>query len=244
MDFTLTFKRLAAALLLAAPLLFPSGAAAQEDPEAVYSKLHKAMLAANLGEMLKYASAAQRKELDAIPQAQKVATVQLMAKMMPASYSVAGTTINPDGKSAELRTTGMATGLMGGKPEMNYGVVRLVKEGNAWKVDKTEWSNQQPAGFRLAQTPAKPVAATPAPASAASTPAPAAAAPAKEEDLQANEEGMSKARKEEEAVVRKKAAEDAAAERQRQREVRMALCVIRPVMTDAEIDFCKAAYRD
>jgi len=243
MDFTLTFKRFTAALLLAAPLLLPNGAAAQEDPEAVYSKLHKAMLAANLGEMLKYASDAQRKELDAIPQAQKVATVQLMAKMMPASYSVAGTTINPDGKSAELRVTGMATGLMSGKPEMNYGVVKLVKENNAWKVERTEWSNTQPAGFQLAQAP-KPAAATPAPASAASTPAPAADAPAKEEDVEANEEQMSKARKEEEAVMRKKAAEDAAAERQRQREVRMALCVIRPVMTDAEIDFCKAAYRD
>jgi hypothetical protein len=237
MDFTLVVKRFAAALLLALPL----AAAAQEDPELVYSRLHKAMLAANLSEMLKYASAAQRKELDAIPQAQKSATVQLMAKMLPASYSVADTTINPDGKSAELRATGMATGLMGGKPETNYGVVRLVKEGNAWKVDKTEWSNQQPAGFRLVQAPPKPVAVTPAPASAASTPA---AAPLKEEDVQANEEGMSKARKEEEAVMRKKAAEDAAAERQRQHEARMALCVIRPVMTDPEIDFCKAAYRD
>jgi hypothetical protein len=46
------------------------------------------------------------------------------------------------------------------------------------------------------------------------------------------------------ATARKKAAEDAAAERERQKEARMALCVIRSVMTDEQIDFCRVAYRD
>ena len=64
------------------------------------------------------------------------------------------------------------------------------------------------------------------------------------EDVQMSEEELDKARKEQEALVRKKAAEDAAAERERQREARLALCIIKPVMSDEEIDKCKVAYRE
>jgi len=65
-----------------------------------------------------------------------------------------------------------------------------------------------------------------------------------EEELRLSEEAIAKAKAEDEALLRKKAAEDAAAERERQREARIALCVIKAVMTDEEIDFCKVAYRD
>ena len=64
------------------------------------------------------------------------------------------------------------------------------------------------------------------------------------EDMQMTEEELAKARAEDEALMRKSAAEDAAAERQRQQEARMALCVIRPVMSDEQIDYCRVAYRD
>lgn len=123
------------------------------------------------------------------------------------------------------------------------------QEGNEWKVEKTEWRNQRPANFQLAQAKpeaakaeaAKPEAAKPADAPAAPA---AAAAPQKEEDVQMSEDAIAKAKAEEESLMRKKAAEDAAAERQRQREVRLALCVIKPVMSDAEIELCRVAYRE
>jgi len=65
-----------------------------------------------------------------------------------------------------------------------------------------------------------------------------------EEDVRMSEEALAKAKAEQEAILRKIAAEDAAAERQRQREARIARCVIKAVMTDDEIEFCKVAYRD
>jgi len=65
-----------------------------------------------------------------------------------------------------------------------------------------------------------------------------------EEDMQMSEEAIAKAKAEDEALARKKAAEDAAAERQRQREARLALCVIKPVMSDPEIELCRVAYRE
>jgi hypothetical protein len=213
-------------------LALPFAALAQDDPQTVYSKMHKAILAANVGEALKYSTEARRKEIDALPAAQKTATVQMIAKLMPQTYTVASSTIAPDGKTAEVRTSGMAASLMGGKPETSYGLISLVKEKNEWKVDKSEWSNQKPAGMVLVQ-------AAPAPAPAAQ-----AAPAAEKEDVDANEEEAKKARAEEEAAARKKAAEDAAAERQRQKEARMALCVIRPVMSDEQIELCRVAYKD
>jgi hypothetical protein len=94
-----------------------------------------------------------------------------------------------------------------------------------------------PGSAAAATTPGTPAAIPP-------TPANPVALPADEPDMKMSEEELAKQRAEEEAVVRKKAAEDAAAERQRQREARIARCVIKMVMTDEEIDFCKVAYRE
>jgi len=44
-----------------------AGAVAQEDPEAVYAKLHRAMLAGNTDELLRYGTAAQQAELAKLP---------------------------------------------------------------------------------------------------------------------------------------------------------------------------------
>jgi len=88
----------------------------------------------------------------------------------------------------------------------------------------------------LAQAPAKP--------EAAAEPAPTSIVVTKEEDVQMSEEEQKKAREAADAAARRRAAEDAAAERERQKEARMALCVIRSVMTDEQIDFCRVAYRD
>ena len=84
----------------------------------------------------------------------------------------------------------------------------------------------------------------PGPAAIPATPATPVQLPADEPDMKTSEEELAKTRAEEEAMARKKAAEDAAAERQRQREARLARCVIKSVMTDEEIDFCRVAYRE
>jgi len=65
-----------------------------------------------------------------------------------------------------------------------------------------------------------------------------------EEEMQMSEEAIAKAKAQDEALARQKAADDAAFERQRQREARIALCIIKPVMTDDEINLCKVAYRE
>jgi hypothetical protein len=88
------------------------------------------------------------------------------------------------------------------------------------------------------------VAAQPAKPAIPPTPEKPVALPADEPDVQMSEEELAKQRKEEEAEARKKAAEDALAERQRQREERLSKCVIKMVMTDQEIDYCRVAYRD
>jgi hypothetical protein len=211
-------------------LALPFAALAQDDPQTVYSRMHKALLAADVGEALKYSTEARRKEIDALPQAQKTATVQVIAKLMPQAYTVAGTTVAPDGKTAELRASGTAPAVMGGKPQTSYGVISLVKEKNEWKVDRSEWSSERPAAMVLTQAPAgAPQAATPE---------------AAKDEVEMNEEEAKKAREEVDAAARKKAAEDAAAERQRQKEARMLLCVIRPVMSDEQIEYCRVAYKD
>jgi hypothetical protein len=79
-----------------------------------------------------------------------------------------------------------------------------------------------------------------APAGAAQAATPEAA----KEEVEMNEEEAKKAREAADAEARKKAAEDAAAERQRQKEARMLLCVIRPVMSDEQIELCRVAYKD
>ena len=91
-----------------------------------------------------------------------------------------------------------------------------------------------------AQAPAKPEAAKATPEAALTK----ADAMKDKEEVQMSEEELDKARKEEEALVRKKAAEDAAAERERQRQARLALCVIKPVMSDDDIEKCRVAYRE
>jgi len=105
-----------------------------------------------------------------------------------------------------------------------------------------------------AQAPAKPAAAAPAQPPQAATPQaakPEAAKPEmttvppdEKEEVQMSEEEIAKARAADEAVARRKAAEEAAAEHQRQRDAMLARCIIRPVMSDEEIELCRVAYRN
>ena len=137
-------------------VLFCVGAVAQEDPEAVYAKLHRALLAGRTDEVLSYGTAAQQAELAKLPKEQKDATIGFMAKMLPATYTITEKTIAPDGNSAVLRGTGVVDFI--GKAD-SYLLANFKKEGGVWKVDKSSWSSNKPPG--VAATPAAVAAAQP-----------------------------------------------------------------------------------
>ncbi len=162
-------------------ILFCAGAVAQEDPEAVYAKLHRATLAGKTDEVLSYGTAAQQAELAKMPKEQKDAAIGFMAKMLPATYTITEKTIAPDGNSAVLRGTGVVDFI--GKAD-SYLLANFKKEGGVWKVEKSSWSNNKPPGAAVAAAPspqtvaapkavvpAKPAAAQAAP-SGAETPLP------------------------------------------------------------------------
>ena len=211
--------RLAIAFLAAFFFALPVRAA--DDPQAVYAKLHAATLAGNIQEMLKYAAASQRAEISAMQGKAEVA--KMMSAMLPKTYTVTGAGVNPDGKTAELRASGMHSIM--GPPAPMYGLVKFVSEGGEWKVASSEWSSDKPR-------------AAPAPAAAAA-PKPAmkvAAAPAAE----AKPAGPTAA---ERAEAKRLAQEERDKAEKRRRAELVAQCVIKPVMTDAEIQKCREASR-
>lgn len=150
--------------------LLSAGALAQEDPEAVYAKLHRASLAGNSDQVLSFATARQKADLASKSKAEKDAVIQFMAKLMPRSYSITGKTIAPDGNSAVLRGAGV--GEFMGKSQM-YLTANFVKESGAWKVDQWGWTSDKPAAGTAQAAPATtPVAPVPKPKAVASAPAP------------------------------------------------------------------------
>lgn len=142
-------------------ILSCTGAVAQEDPEAVYAKLHSAALAGNAEQVMGFSTTAAKAELAAKPQAERDALIRGMAQAMPKAYTITEKNIAPDGNSAVLLGTGVSEFQTRATA---YLTASFRKEGEAWKVSSWGWSNQKP-----------PPAAKPA--------APAAAAPAADEEL-------------------------------------------------------------
>ncbi len=140
-------------------------ALAQEDPEALYARLHSATLAGNTAEVLGYGTAAAQAELAPKSQAEKDAVVKSLAQVLPRTYTITEKTIAPDGNSAVLRGAGINESR--GRTEF-YLNAEFKKEGNAWKVASWSWSNQKPPPS--AAKPAVPAAATPPVADAAAAP--------------------------------------------------------------------------
>jgi hypothetical protein len=126
---------LAAALLAALPL----AASAADDPEAVYAKFHRAGLTANFDGMLKYGTAEKGASLASMPAPMRREMLDMLAHMLPKTYSVAGKTIAPDGKHATLRVTAEQKSRPGDQPSPAAGRITLVKEGGVWKVDEANW---------------------------------------------------------------------------------------------------------
>ncbi len=170
-------------------ILSCTGAVAQEDPEAVYAKLHRAALAANAEEVMSYSTAAAKAELAAKPQAERDALIRSMAQALPKTYTITEKNIAPDGNSAVLLGTGVSEYQTRAEA---YLTASFRKEGEAWKVASWGWSNQKlpppaakPAAPAAAATAAdaespestQPVRRLPATAAARPEGTPVAAAP-------------------------------------------------------------------
>ena len=159
-------KIFGAVLVALLALLFAVPAAAADDPETVYGKLHRATLAGSVEEVLSYASAGKRKEMASL--AGKEDVVRMMALSLPKAYSVTKNDTSADGRKAHLELRGVHDS---GGP--SRGNAEFVKEKGAWKVDEWSWSvlAQAPMKDAAQPEPAK------APATATATAEPVATAP-------------------------------------------------------------------
>jgi hypothetical protein len=217
---------------LAAVLALAAGpAGAQDQPEAVYLKLHRATLVHNLDEMLLYASDARRAELAGTPGSSVM--LKLISSMMPRVYSVKSTAVTPDGLRAQMRATGSFTFM--GSTAPSYGTVDFVRQKGEWKVERFEWSGDKPAGFDTVQAPYERIRGAPVTAQAPQ-PAPV---PASEQKPAAKP--RAEARPAPEPLPSPEPAEKpAAAAPMIEGVTPRAPCEIKPVMTDDDLRACGA----
>lgn len=161
-------------------ILSCTGAVAQEDPEAVYAKLHAAALAGNAEQVMSFSTTAAKAELAAKPQAERDALIRGMAQALPKTYTITEKNIAPDGNSAVLLGTGVSEYQTRATA---YLTASFRKEGEAWKVSSWGWSNQKPPPSAKPAAPAAaaPVAEEPPGSTQIVRRLPAAAAPARPE---------------------------------------------------------------
>lgn len=166
---------IAAILSIAALAALPAVAA--DEPDAVYAKYHRAAVTGDLKEMLRYASAAQRDELDEISAAQKDAMLKMLEAAMPRVFVLKSKTLAPDGRTARLLVSGPGGSVPDARTETLYGTVSMVNERGEWKVATSNWGNRPPAGLASAPAqraaPAAPKPATSVPKSTMAAPKPA-----------------------------------------------------------------------
>ena len=162
--------RLTAALVLLA--LLPLAAAAAEEPEAVYAKFHRAVMAGDLEEMLKYGPAQRRAEMRGLSETHREAALKMAQFMMPRAFTLERKT---------LQAKGRATLIVSGPGDLGrqklgtmYGVVAMLMENGEWKVDEVSWSEEKPAILATPKAAAQPAAADKAAPKAAGKSAPLA----------------------------------------------------------------------
>ena len=123
-------------------------ALAADEPEAVYAKFHRAVVAGDFNEMTKYGTAKQVAETKAMPPAARQAALELVRRLMPRSYSVAGRRVETD----ERMTLRLVSQGAGG---IASGTARMQLERGEWKVDEVNWSSG-PAARSAAAAPSTP----------------------------------------------------------------------------------------
>jgi len=121
--------------------IMATSALAQDEPEAVYAKFHRAGLAADYDGMRTYECSAKANEMDPIPPGERKQILQALARLLPRTYSVVEKTVEEGGKSALLRLRGTQQDL-DGKPRSVSGTITFVKEKGEWKVDEANWGER------------------------------------------------------------------------------------------------------
>lgn len=160
--------RIVVAFLL---LPFSSLAAwAADEPEAVYAKFHRAAMAGDLDDMLKYGPANRRAEMQGLSAAHRQAALKMAQFMMPRAFTLERKAVHSNGRATLVVSGPGDSG--GGRLQTIYGTILMVTEGGEWKVDEASWSNEKPA--LLAAPKSAPQAARPAAKSPAAKAAPAA----------------------------------------------------------------------
>jgi hypothetical protein len=116
--------------------LVATSAFAAEEPEAVYARFHRAVLAGDFSEMTKHGTAAKAAEAAAMPAAVRQASLELVRRLLPKSYSVAGKRVDPGGERMTLRLVSQA-----GSGGIATGTATLLREKGEWKVDEVNWGS-------------------------------------------------------------------------------------------------------
>lgn len=166
-------RTIAAALLL---LLLAPPALAIDEPDAVYARYHRAVVAGDLEEVMRNGIAQTRSEISGLPVAQREAVVKMLASQMPRAFTLLYKNVAPDGQSARLMLRGPGGSVLDAKSETLWGNVQMVLEKGEWRVAVADWSNVPPPSMQSAAGAAAPAAA-PATQKAAGQ-KPAAVAPA------------------------------------------------------------------
>jgi len=159
--------------------LLPCTGAAQEDPEVVYGKFHRALIAGNIAELNKYGTPGGAAELAKMPPEQRKGVLDLMKQFIPPSYTISARQPGADANRLTMRASGMGTSLFSGQPEPMEGVILMVKMGGEWKVDQSNWKSGKSGAApsaRAAQAPAAVPAPAPVRSAPQSRPAPVKAA--------------------------------------------------------------------
>ncbi|HEY8069520.1 MAG TPA: hypothetical protein VIF38_11585 [Burkholderiales bacterium] len=144
------------AVLAAVLAVLPRAAPAAEEPEAVYARFHRAAMAGDVDEMLKYGLAKRRAEMQGASAATREATLKLVQFMAPRAFKLENKAVNARAGRATLIVSGP---FEGGRHDMDtvYGTVKMLMENGEWKVDEASWGYDKPPVL-AAQKPAGPAA--------------------------------------------------------------------------------------
>jgi hypothetical protein len=142
---------IAATMGVVASLGFLCGAArAWEEPDAVYSKYHHAVMSGNAEEMLRLTVSARRAELAPRMDVE----LRQQHASMPAAYALERKTVSRDGQSARLYFSASGEAFSTPKAGAQYGIARMVLEGGEWRLADQSWAREKPAEIAPARAQA------------------------------------------------------------------------------------------
>ncbi len=135
--------------------LLPCAVSAQEAPEAVFGKFHRALQEGNIDDMNKHATPGGISDIAKLPADKRKQVLDLMKSVTPKSYKIIGRKLDNDGTKVTFRMTGTGASLLGLKGGAQDGVIVMVKQGGAWKVDEYNWKDAAagPAAAAPSQAP-------------------------------------------------------------------------------------------